>query len=140
MVDHEGTLQIKYDGSSMKTNIMLTRFGGTFGTLRFNEKTFFKTILGFTPYWDYKPNAAIHANSPGVTISHKHLSFSPVAKIHLKCDCINGYNINGVQQPLLYSFVSSKPPVFKVFCEPETIHYKKIKQICFENYINLIRR
>ena len=30
MGDHEGTLQIEYDDISMKTNLILTRFGGTF--------------------------------------------------------------------------------------------------------------
>ena len=51
MGDHEGTLQIEYDGISMKTKLMLTRFGSTFGTSRFDEKFFFIISLGFTPYW-----------------------------------------------------------------------------------------
>ena len=50
MGDHEGTLKIEYDDTSMKTKLILTRFGGTFGTLRFDERSFFKTFLGFTPY------------------------------------------------------------------------------------------
>ena len=40
MGDHEGTLQIEYDDISMKTKLILTRFGGTFGTLRFDERYF----------------------------------------------------------------------------------------------------
>ena len=35
--DHENTLQIEYDDISMKTKLILTRFGSTFGTLRFVE-------------------------------------------------------------------------------------------------------
>ena len=35
-----------------------------FGTLGFGEKSFFNTILGFTPHWDCKPGNAIHADSP----------------------------------------------------------------------------
>ena len=34
MSDHEGTLQIEKDDISMKTKLILKRFGGTFGTLR----------------------------------------------------------------------------------------------------------
>ena len=39
--DHEGTLQIEYDDLNKKTKLILTRFGSSFGTLRFDEKTFF---------------------------------------------------------------------------------------------------
>ena len=38
---HEGTLQLKNYDISMKTKLVLTCFGGTFGTLRFDRKTFF---------------------------------------------------------------------------------------------------
>ena len=38
---HEGTLQIEYDESNKKVKLILTRFGVTFGTLRFDEKSFF---------------------------------------------------------------------------------------------------
>ena len=34
--------------------------------------------------------------------------------------------VNGVRQPILYKFVLDRLPGHKVFCEPETIHYKKI--------------
>ena len=54
-----------------KQNLFLTRFGSTFGTLRFDEKSFSYTWLGFTPYVDYKPSNAIHADSPGVYTSDK---------------------------------------------------------------------
>ena len=40
MGDHEGTLPINYFDISMKTKVSLTPFGGSFGTLRFDEKTF----------------------------------------------------------------------------------------------------
>ena len=89
------------------------------GTLRFDERSFFHTLLGFTPYWDYK--------SPGVYTCDKILNLSTVNKIHLKCDVIDGSVVNGIRQPILYSFVLDKPSGFKVFSEPETIHYKKNK-------------
>ena len=44
MGDHEGTLQIEKDDFGMKKKLSLTRFEGIFGTLRFNEKSFFITF------------------------------------------------------------------------------------------------
>ena len=61
-------------------------------------------------------------------------------KIHLKCDVSDGSLVNGSRKPILYSFVLDKPSGYKVFCEPETIHYKKNKQICSEYYNVLHRR
>ena len=49
-------------------------------------------------------------------------------KIHLKCDVIDGSVVDGVRKRMLHSFVLDKKPGYKVFCEPETIHYKKIKK------------
>ena len=66
-----GTIQIECDGISMKTKITLTRFGSTFATLRFDEKSVFITLLGFTSYWDYKLTNAIQADFPGVYTSDK---------------------------------------------------------------------
>ena len=47
--DHEGTLNIEYDDVTMKINLILTRFGRKFGTLRIVERSFFNILLGFTP-------------------------------------------------------------------------------------------
>ena len=46
----------------------------------------------------------------------------------MKCDAIDGSVVNGVRQPILHSFVLDKPSGYKVFCEPETVHYKKINK------------
>ena len=46
----------------------------------------------------------------------------------MKCDIIDGSIVDGFRQPILYSFVLDKKPGYKVFCEPETIHYKKINK------------
>ena len=43
MVDHEGTLQMEYDDIRMETKIIFTQFRLTFGTLRFDEKSYFST-------------------------------------------------------------------------------------------------
>ena len=52
MGDHEGTLQIENDDFSMKPKTILTRFGGTFGVLRFDDKSVFYTFLRFPSFWD----------------------------------------------------------------------------------------
>ena len=46
-------------------------------------------------------------------------------KTHLKWVCINGSVVNGLRQPLIYSFVLDDSPGYHVFCQLETIHYKK---------------
>ena len=67
---HSEILQIEYDDISMKTKIILKYIGGrkkfVLGTLRFDERSFSHTLLGFTPYWDYKPS-----NSSGVYTSNE---------------------------------------------------------------------
>ena len=126
---HEGTLQIEYDDLNKKVKLILTRFGEKFETLRFDKKSFFHTLLGFTPYWDYKPTNAIHPDAPGVYTSDKIiLNLNTIDKIHLKCDIIDGSIQDGLRRPILFSFVLDKPSGYKVFCEPETIHYKKINK------------
>ena len=61
---HVGRLQIEYVDIHMKTKINLTRAGGRFMLLRFDEKSFFNTLLGFEPYWDYKLIISNHPHIP----------------------------------------------------------------------------
>ena len=127
--DHKGTLQIEYDDLNKKTKLILTRFRTAFGILRFDKKSFFHTLLGFTPNWDYKPTNEIHTICPKVYTNDKViLNLNTIDKIHLKCDCIDGSIQDGLRQPILFSFVLDKPSGYIVFCEPETIHYKTINK------------
>ena len=88
--------------------------------IRFDKKSFFSSILGFISGWDCK-----HYNK---YTKQKILNLGSTNKIHLKCDVIDGSVVNGLRQPMLYSFVLDKKPGYKVFSEPETIHYKKINK------------
>ena len=108
---------IEYDDITGKTKLVV-RDGII--AIRFDEKSFFSTILGFTSGWDYK-----HYNR---YISQKFVNLSSTNKIHLKCDVIDGSIQDGARQPILFSFLLDKPAGYKVFCEPETIHYKKINK------------
>ena len=126
---HKGRLQSEFDDINMKTKLNLTRRGETFASLRFDEKSFFNILLGFTPYWDYKPTNADCAHIPGdAYTSDKFVNLSSINKIHLKCDVIDGSHQNGLRQPILFNFVLLKKPGYKVFSEPETKHYKKINK------------
>ena len=95
---------IEFDVITMKTKLVL-RSGII--DVRFDEKTFFSTILGFTPGWDYK-----HYNK---YISQKIVNLGNTNRIHLKCDVIDGSIQDGVRQPILYSFVLDKLPGYNVF-------------------------
>ena len=121
---HSDIKEIGYNDISMKTKIILkykdSRENFGLGTLRFDKKSFFHTLLGHDPYFDYKV--------PGVYTSDKILNLNTTNKIHLKCDCIDGSIQNGVRQPILFTFVLDKPSGCKKFSEPETIHYKKINK------------
>ena len=110
-------VDIEYDDITLKTKLVV-RYGII--AIRFDEKSFFNTVLGFNSGWDYK----FHNKYT----SQKIVNLGSTNKIHLKCDCIDGSVVNGVRQPILYSFVLDKLPGYKVFSEPETIHYKKINK------------
>ena len=44
------------------------------------------------------------------TQAKKFVNLSITTKIHLKCDVIDGSVVNGLRQPILYSFVLDKAP------------------------------
>ena len=113
----DSEILIRLDDITRKTKLVVS--SGIIA-IRFDEKSFFSIILGFTAGWDYKHYIQY--------LSQKIVNLSSTNKIHLKCDAIDGSVVDGVRQPILYSFILDKPSGYKVFCEPETIHYKKINK------------
>ena len=85
--------------------------------IRFDEKSFFNIIPGFTSHCDYKHYIEY--------ISQKRVNLSNTNIMHLKCDVIDGSIMNGLREPIFFSFVLNKPAGYKLFCEPETSQYKK---------------
>ena len=83
--------------------------------IRFDEKSFFSTVLGFTPGWHYKQYNEY--------TSQKIVSLNSTNKLHLKCAFIDGSVVNSLRQPNPFGFVLDKLSGYKVFCEPETLHY-----------------
>ena len=70
--EHEETIQLEYDDISMRTTIVLKfkneKAKFALGTLRFDKQSFFHTLLGFSPYWDFKPTISDHVLIPGVIL------------------------------------------------------------------------
>ena len=114
---YNNSVDSEYDDITMKTKLVV-RPGII--AIRLDEKSFFSTVLGFTSGWEYK-----HYNE---YTRQKIVNLGSTKKIHLKCDVVDGSVLNGVRQPILYSFVLDKLPGYKGFCEPETIHYKKLNK------------
>ena len=68
---HSEIIQIEYDDLNKRTKLILKFKNGEktkfdLGTLRFDERSFFHTLLGYEPYWDYKPTNSNHVAIPGV--------------------------------------------------------------------------
>ena len=65
--------------------------------IRFDEKSFFRTLLGLNPHWDLK-----HYNE---YISRKIMYSSTIDRAHIKCDVVIGRTLNGLIGPIrLFSF------------------------------------
>ena len=60
--------------------------------------------------------------------SDKPFNITGINKIHFKCDCIQGSIINGIREPILYSFALSSPPGYKICKEPRIKLFKKINK------------
>ena len=99
-------------------------------TLIFTEKSFFYTILGFTQSRSY-PLDDIDWFYPLIAGSYKGdkpINITGFDKIHLKCDCIQGIVVNGIREPILFSFALSSPPGHKIYKEPRSKLFKKINK------------
>ena len=94
---------IEFDDINKKTK--LVKKCGTID-IRFDEKSFITTVLGVTPGWAYK-----HYNEH---ISQKILDLISKNKIHVTCDINDSSVVNGVSQPILYSFLLDKKPGYKL--------------------------
>ena len=99
---HTVIIETECDDISMKTKIILKcNISGErmFGleTLRFDERLFIHTLLGFEPFWDYKPSSSNHIAIPDVYTIDKILNLSTTNKIHSKCNIIDGSVVNGLR-------------------------------------------
>ena len=115
---------VSIDDIKLKSNLKPNQ------TLIFTEKSFFYTILGFTQSRSY-PLDDIDGHYQLIAGSYKGdkpINITGIDKIHLKCDCIHGSIVNGVREPILYSFALSSPPGHKIYKEPRVKLFKKVNK------------
>ena len=117
-------VNITIDDIRLKSNLKINQ------TLIFTEKSFFYTILGFPQSRSYPPDDidGFYQIIAGSYKSDKPINITGIDKIHLKCDCIQGSIVNGIREPILYSFALSSPPGHKIYKEPRVKLFKKINK------------
>ena len=117
-------INVTIDDIRLKSNLKTNQ------TLLFTEKTFFYTILGFTQSRSYplEDIENYYQLIPGSYKSDRPINITGIDKIHLKCDCTQGSIINGIREPILYSFALSSPPGYKIYKEQRIKLFKKINK------------
>ena len=65
---------------------------------------------------------------PGTYTGDRPINITGIDKVHLKADCIQGSIVNGVREPILYTFSLSSPPGHKIYKEPRIKLFKKINK------------
>ena len=117
-------VNITIDDIRLKSNLKINQ------TLIFTEKSFFYTILGFTQSRSYPLDDidGFYQIIAGLYKSDKPINITGIDKIHLKCDCIQGSIVNGIREPILYSFALSSPPGHKIYKEPRVKLFKKVNK------------
>ena len=103
-------VNITINDIGLKSNLKINQ------TLIFTEKIFFYTILGFTQSRSYPLDDidGFYQLIAGSYKSDKPINITGIDKIRLKCDCIQGSIVNGIREPILYSFALSAPPRYKI--------------------------
>ena len=127
---------VSIDDIRLKSNLKINQ------TLIFTEKSFFYTILGNTQSLSY-PLEDINGHYQLIAGSYKSnrpINITGIDKVHLKCDCIQGSIVNGIREPILFSFALSSPPSHKIHIEPRVKLSKKVNKsvlshitFCFED-------
>ena len=122
---------ITIDDIRLKANININQ------TLIFTNKSFFYFILGFTqshqgPLNDIEGFYQILAGSYE---GDRPINITGIDKVHLKCDCIQGSIVNGVREPILYSFALSSPPGHKIIKEPGVKLFKRVNKSVLSHII-----
>ena len=117
-------INISIDERKYKTDLEINQ------TLIFTKKSFFYTILVFTQSHQGPLNdiEGFYQILPGSYKSDKPINITGIDKVHLKCDCIDGSIVNGVREPILYSFALDQPPGHKIYKEPKVKLFKKINK------------
>ena len=121
---HNVKVNITIDDIRLKSNLKTNQ------TLFFTEKSFFYTILGFNRFRSYPLDDidGFYQLIAGSYKSDRPINITGIDKIHLKCDCIQGSIVNGIREPISYSFALSSSPGHKINKEPRIKLFKKINE------------
>ena len=117
-------IDITIDERKYKTDLKINQ------TLLFTNKSFFYTILGFTQSHSYplEDIEGFYQLIAGSYKGDKPINITGIDKVHVKCDCIDGSIMNGIREPILYSFALDQPPGYKIYKEPKVKLFKKINK------------
>ena len=114
------TIEEKIYKSNLKTN----------QTSIFTNKSFLYTILGFTQSHSYPLDDidGFYQLIAGSYKGNKPINITGIDKVHLKGNVIDGSIVNGIREPILYSFPLDQPPGHKIYKEPKVKLFKKINK------------
>ena len=117
-------INITIDEKKYKSNLKINQ------TLIFTNKNFFYTILGFTESHSYPLDdlEGFYQLISGLYEGNKPNNITGIDKVHLKCDVVDGSIVNGVREPILYSFALDQPPGHKIYKEPKVKLFKKVNK------------
>ena len=124
ILPHNVKVNITIDDFRLKSNLKINQ------TLIITEKSFFYTILGFTQSRSYPLDDidGFYQIIAGSYKSDRRNNITGIDKIHLKCDCIQSSIVNGIREPISYSFALSSPSGHKIYKEPRVKLFKKINK------------
>ena len=99
-------------------------------------KIFFLLTLGFTrshsgPLNDFERSVQI---IPGSCKSDESLNITGVDEVHLKNDWVNGNIVNGIREPILFSFALDNPTGHKNCEVPRIKLIKKMNKSVLSHY------
>ena len=117
-------INITIDDIRLKSNLKINQ------TLLFTEKSFFYTLLSYTQSRSYllEDIDGYYQLVAGLYKSDKPINITGIDKNHFKCDCTQGSIVNGIREPILYSFAMSSRPGHKIYKEPRIKLFKKINK------------
>ena len=117
-------INVTIDDVRLKSSLKINQ------ALIYTNESFFYITLGFTQSHQGPLNdiEGFYQILPGSYQSNKPINIAGIDNIHLKCDCIQGSIVNGVGEPILYSFASSSPPGHKKYKDPTVKVFKKINK------------
>ena len=100
-------------------------------TIKFTKKIFFfHSILGLTQSHSAELGDILGLAQliPDTYKGDRPDNFTGIDKVHLKCDCNNGSIVNGVREPIFYSFGLSSPPGCQIYKEPRIKLLEKVNK------------